>query len=69
MGLYLFIGLASFVFVGWCIVMVSLRLSGREEDWSADMEKIFNENRPLAEINSETYQDAGELVASFKDND
>jgi hypothetical protein len=58
MVLYLFIGLASFVFVGWCIVMVSLRLSGREEDWSADMEKIFNENRPLMEIESEESQNA-----------
>jgi hypothetical protein len=53
MVLYMFIGLFALVFVGWSIMMVSLRLSGREEDWSADMEKILNENRPLVEINSE----------------
>ena len=69
MLLYLFIGLAFFVFVGLCIVMVSVQLSGREEDWSADMEKILNENRHLVEIESEDYQDAGELVASFRINE
>jgi hypothetical protein len=68
MVLYLFMGLASFVFVGLYIVMVSLQLSGRKEDWSADMEKILNEDISLLEIKSEDYQDTGELVASFKDN-
>jgi hypothetical protein len=58
MGLYLFIGLVFFVFVILSIVMASLCLSGREEDWSADMEKILSENRPLVEIKSEEYQDA-----------
>jgi hypothetical protein len=65
MGLYLFIGLASFVFVGLSIVMVSIRLSGREEDWSADMERIFIENKLIVESDSEDYQDADELTASF----
>jgi len=60
MLLYLFIGLAFFVFVGLCIVMVSVQLSGREEDWSVDMEKIFNENKPLMEIESEESQDTGD---------